>query len=143
MSSTIRPFLRAGALLAALLLPLGALPGAAEAVPHELGSVLLRDGKDRDVVRLPACRDSSNRLVRELRLVVSRYPAEIDRLRVEFQNGGTQELLVRERFDAGTVSRWIDLRGPRRCIARIVILGDSDTIGWRPGRRARVTFLGR
>ena len=109
----------------------------------ELGRVRLAEGHDRDVVRLPACRGSSNRPVGELRLTVNEHPAELDRLRVVFFNGDTQELSVKQHFAVGDSSRWIDLAGRRRCIQQIVVVGDTDTPGWRPGKQALVRFFGR
>jgi hypothetical protein len=108
-----------------------------------LGDVQLREGKDLDVVRLPSCKRSANDRVSQLRVAVRGHAAELDRLRVVYQNGDSQVLSVKQRFAAGDRSRWIDLDGKRRCIEKIVVLGDADTLGWRPGAQARVVFLGR
>ena len=133
----------AGTCLLALLATLACASPAPAEPGVLLGAVRLAEGKDRDVVRLPPCRSSANRAVRELRLVVDLHPAELDLLRVVFHNGERQELHVRQHFGAGDGSRWMDLRGPRRCIQRIVVVGDTDTPGWRPGKQARVSFWGR
>lgn len=135
-------FLRAIAPLLALALLGCATPAQADPGVW-LGAVRLAEGKDRDVVRLPPCNRSPNVAVRELRVKVLEYPAELDHLRVVFHNGESQELQVKQHFGAGDSSRWIDLRGQRRCIQRIIVIGDTDTIGWRPGRQARVSFFGR
>lgn len=109
-----------------------------------LGAVSLTDRKDVDVIHLRSCRSRSNRRVSQIKLKVKNVPAEIDRLKIKFQNGGTQEIYVRNHFRAQGESRWISLRGHKRCIKKIVVRGDADT--WRrTGRRrqARVLFFGR
>ncbi len=137
MSSGFRWFL---VLLAALF---AAAPVARAAEVVRLGSVTLTDQKDRDVVVLPPCDTLANDKVTAIRVEVRRFPAEIDRLRVVFQNGQSQELALREHLKPGTTSRWIDLKGEARCIERIVVLGDTDTPGRRPGKQAQLVFWGR
>ncbi len=108
-----------------------------------LGDTLLRDAKDWDVIHFGKCSTSANIPVTRLGIRVTRHRAEIDRLSIKFWNGTTQELELRERFRPGTASRWIDLRGEARCIKSIRIKGDSDTLGWRPGKQAQVAFWGK
>jgi len=108
-----------------------------------LGSVRLRDAKDWDALRLPACAGSANEPVNSLKIRVNDHPAQIDRLVVSFQNGGSQEIPLRKRFGAGSESIWHDLRGPARCINSIRIVGDTTSLGWRPGKQAEVVFWGR
>ena len=126
--------------LIALLLVVVATP--AEAGKIRLGSVSLMDQKDRDVVRLDRCNQPGNKKVTRLQVQVDKFDAEINRLKVEFHNGETQLLNVRERFRAGTTSRWIDLSGNARCIQQITIIGDSDTRARSNRRQSRVTFWG-
>ncbi|MEE2744480.1 MAG: hypothetical protein VYD54_11255 [Bdellovibrionota bacterium] len=109
-----------------------------------LGSVSLTDRKDVDVIHLRSCRTRSNRPVSQIKLKVKKVPAEIDRLKVIFQNGGQQEIYVRDHFKPFSESRWIDLRGQRRCIKKIIVRGDADT--WRRTgfrKQAKVLFFGR
>jgi hypothetical protein len=108
-----------------------------------LGRVSLTDAKDRDVVDLPKCANSANVAVRSLQLETKRFPAQIDRFRVVFQNGEDQILSVKKQFQAGSKSRWIDLNGNARCIDKIIIIGDTNSIGRRPGRQATVIFRGK
>ena len=63
-----------------------------------LGSASLTDRKDVDVIHLRSCRTRSNRPVSQIKLKVKKVPAEIDRLKVIFQNGGQQEIYVRDHF---------------------------------------------
>ena len=63
---------------------------------------------------------------------------------VTFYNGSRQEIYVRDHFKPFSSSRWIDLRGKRRCIKKIVVVGDADTYrrtGFR--KQAKVLFYGR
>ena len=111
---------------------------------HFMGSVSLTDFKDVDVIRLGPCRGRMNHLVSQIKLKVKKIPAEIDRLNVTFYNGGRQEIYVRDHFKPFSSSRWIDLKGKRRCIKKIVVMGDADTFrrtGFR--KQAKVLFFGR
>lgn len=109
-----------------------------------LGSVSLTDRKDVDVIHLRPCHTRSNRPVSQIKLKVKKVPTEIDRLKVIFQNGGHQEIYVRDHFRPFSGSRWIDLRGQRRCIKKIIVKGDADT--WRRTglrKQAKVLIFGR
>ncbi len=108
-----------------------------------LGHVRLSDSLDRDELTFPRCKKSPNTPVRSLRVVVEEHPATINRLMVSFQNGDTTELEMRARFEAGGASRWIDMPGDERCVAKIVIVGDTDTLRVAPKRQAKVTFYGK
>jgi len=108
-----------------------------------LGKVKLGDAKDRDVVKLAPCKTPANVKVKKLRVVAQGFQAEINRLKVEYYNGQEQVLQVRQTFRPGTDSRWIDLSGNARCIKKIVVIGDTDTIGWRPGKQATLVFRGK
>jgi hypothetical protein len=119
--------------------PTGAKPVAAGT---KLGQVRLTDAKDRDVISLPACKDSSNFKVNKIRLKVMEHPVEIDRFKVVYHNNEEQLLSVKDQFKANTVSRWIDLNGPARCIAKIIIIGDTQSIGRRPGKQGLVIAQG-
>lgn len=115
----------------------------ASASPITLGMVSLTDMKDRDVVNLPACKFSPNQRVGQIKLKVFKHAAEIDHLRVQFHNGQSQRLHVRDYFYPGSSSRWMDLNGRKRCIKKIVVVGDSETRGFRPFKQAKVLFLGK
>ena len=108
----------------------------------DLGKVRLTDQTDRDVVNLPQCGASGNQPVDRVRIVVRDHRAEIDRLRIQFHHGGAQVLHLKDVFAAGSESRWVDLQGESRCISKIVIVGDTQSIGRRPGKQALVAFEG-
>jgi len=107
-----------------------------------LGRMHLTDAPDRDVVNLPPCDSSANRPVSRIRAKIRLFPAEIQRLRVVFQNGEDAELYVGETFEAGHLSRWLDLPGEARCIDKIILVGDTESIGRRPGKQAEIIFIG-
>ena len=117
-----------------------ASPAASHTV---LGRVRLGDAKDRDVVNLPPCKTSTNTAVRKLKVVAKKHQAEIDKLKVVYQNGQQQVLNVRDTFRVGTDSRWIDLAGEARCIDKIIVIGDTNSFGWRPGKQAELVFHGK
>ena len=102
--------------------------------PVKFGHVFLKDAKDRDAIVLPACKVSSNKRVSKLGFRVKRYNAEIDHLKVVFHNGDQQVLNVKDHFKRNSTSRWIDLNGDQRCIAKIVVKGDTDTVLRRQAR---------
>jgi len=107
-----------------------------------LGTVSLTDSKDRDIVHLAPCSDSSNLRVSRIKFTVNAYPAQVDSLKVVYRNGGVDTLTVKNHFAVDSGSRWIDLKGNQRCISRIIVHGDTDTAAIRPGRQAKVTFYG-
>lgn len=121
----------------------GAVVASGGAVGTRLGARRLTDRKDWDLVRLPACRGSNNVPVTHVKIRVNDYPAQIDRLVVTFHNGGRQEVNVRKRFGADTESIWHDLNGPARCIQSVRVVGDTNSLGWRPGKQAEVVFWGK
>ena len=63
-------------------------------------------------------------------------------LKVEFQNGQRQELKVKDHFKKNTSSRWIDLKGNKRCIKKIIVVGDTDTPRYAPKKRSNLKFYG-
>ncbi|MFT7520433.1 MAG: hypothetical protein ACI9MC_002579 [Kiritimatiellia bacterium] len=129
--------------------PHGAIPGpnkvvaAGGAVGKRLGMVHLKDAKDWDFLRLGNCPTGGNFPVTHIRVKVNDYPATINKLKVKFHNGQTQELNLRKHFAAGSSSVWHDLKGSARCVKSIHVVGDTDSIGWRPGKQAKVVFQGK
>jgi hypothetical protein len=105
-----------------------------------LGSVLLNDSEESDLLHLPACASSFNARVHSLQLEVRRSSADIEKLQVQYQNGDVDLLSVRETFAEGAKSRWIDLSGNDRCIRFIRVVGDSNG---GPQQKAQVLFYGK
>ena len=131
-------------IFAAFITLLTSLPASAGPEARlKLGSVRLADAKDRDTIHLPPCNGSSNKKVNKLSFKVQAYAAEVDSLKVIFQNGDHQLFAVKSHFLPNSSSRWLDLNGENRCIAKIVVKGDSDTRFVRPGKQAKMTFFAR
>ena len=108
-----------------------------------LGEVHLKDGTDRDVINLPTCQDSNNTPIVALKFKVNKFDAQVDHLKVVFQNGDEQKLPVKKHFEEGQTSRWIDIDGDARCVDKIIIVGDTDTWKKRPKKQAQIAFWGR
>jgi hypothetical protein len=114
------------------------LAGPALSDERHLGSTRLSKAEnDVDVLRMPPCREKGR--VSEVKLKVQKGSVEIEKLWVKFKNGEIDHLEVRERIREGGESRWIDLKGGKRCVAAIGIIGDTE--GSRD--QARVDFFGR
>lgn len=130
-------------ILLTLVLTFFAISANAFSMPFYLGKVSLAEHTDIDVINLPRCITPRNRLVSKIKFIVRKYPAQIDRLTVQFYNNGRQELYVRKHFRRGQGSRWIDLRFGKRCIKRIIVRGDTDSFGHNHRKQAKIFFWGR
>ena len=71
-------------------------------------------GTDRDTINV-----RGNTRYREVRLCVFNAPIRMRDFDVRFDNGGRQDVRVRQRIGAGSCTRNIDLEGNRRDIERI------------------------
>lgn len=102
-------------------------PGNGHDFQRFLGATYLEFRGDSDVIQLGSCgrnpREDSPDRVSALRFRVTRNDAEIDHILVQFGNGQTQEIEVRNFFEEGTWSVRKDLAGDRRCIDRIYVYG--------------------
>lgn len=108
-----------------------------------LGRVRLTAALDHDVVVLAKCPSPGNKAVTHLRLAVHDFPADLDQVKVVFQDGQETLLDFHKHFVNGESSLWKDLPGDARCISRIVIVGDTKSIGFQPGAQALIDFYGR
>lgn len=121
------------ALTTALSLTLS-MPAAADS-GRLLGSTRLTHAEhDIDVLKIP-CRPK----VHEIRLRALRGQVEIEQLWVRYGNGRTDRLSVATRLPEGAQTRWIDLRGGRRCVVEIGVIGDTE----RSVDQARLEIYGR
>jgi hypothetical protein len=80
-----------------------------------IGEKQARRSVDRDEMRVRADRAYS-----AIRLRVFRAPVEILNLRIQFRNGASREIEVRQFIERGGATRIIDLPGERRFIEKIV-----------------------
>ncbi|MBT3983996.1 MAG: DUF2541 family protein [Bacteriovoracaceae bacterium] len=110
-----------------------------------LGTTSLLDSKDVDTLKLGPCLPGKhNKKVVAFKLKVFSKGAEVDSVKLTFFGGGKQKLKMREFFAPGTSSRWINLKGGARCIRKIVIKGDSETLinSNLPMFQSKIKFLG-
>lgn len=103
---------------------LGMLLGAtaASAESRLLGSTrLAHHENDTDVVST-SCKPRIN----AVKLTARRGDVEIENVWVRYRNGEVDHLSVRERIAQGSETRWIDLRGGKRCVVAIGVIGDTE-----------------
>lgn len=74
----------------------------------------------------------------KFKIKVKQDEARIDYLAVQFGNGQTQQINVRQNFAPGSESNWKDLDGQQRCIRSITVFGQSA----QGGGRSKVEFWG-
>lgn len=98
-----------------------------EAATWLLGNASLGFRRDVDVMTVGRCPSAANRPVRAVLVRVSRREANIQSLQLRMGNNQWVTLNVRQRFPAGSQSRWIDLPGGRRCIEQIRVVGQTDS----------------
>ena len=75
-----------------------------------------------------------------VRIVVKNGALNMHKCIIHFENGGSQEVLLRHSFAGRSASRVIDLPGNNRLIEKIEFWYDSKNI---PGARATVQVYGR
>lgn len=120
--------------LAAVLALSVALPGNVQAADI-LGTREVAYRSERDVINVPG-----RKRYREVQLCVKRHAVRFRDVDVVFGNGSRQNLVIRRIIPKGSCTRWIDMKGRRRDILRIVLR--YDTYGDR-GPRALVTARAR
>lgn len=101
-----------------------------------LGSREVRDRAEKDTIVVGAARGTFDRL----QFRVGSHAVDFKRVVVHFENGGEEELDLRDTIPAGGQSRWINLRGKDRRIQRIEFWYDAAT--WKRGVRSRVSAFG-
>lgn len=109
-----------------------ALPAAANTF---LGARVVADNSETDVINVPG-----NGLFRDVRFCVVNRAVHFRDVDVRFANGGNQDLPVRALIGPGGCTNWLNLRGPVRNIASIVL--NYDTL-INAGSQAVVTAHGR
>lgn len=93
-------------------------------------------GVDHDVIHFGNWRDD----VRQIKLRVTDGPLRMYNMKIHFDNGGVQEVELRNRFNAGTESRVIDLDGGLRHLTKIEFW--YETRGFARGK-SRIAVWGR
>ena len=108
---------------------------------HKLTRIQLGEHTERETKFLPSCKTDDNIRVSQVRIVVKKHPAEINRVRIQFQNGTEQFFNVNKHLAVDQVSPWVDLQGGNRCIQSVSFVGDADTVGFKPN--AQSTIVGK
>lgn len=89
-----------------------------------------------EYLRFPICQTPP---LKEIKLVAKKGVAQIDRLVVQYGNNQIEKLQVRNNLNVGMESRWIDLKGGKRCVKAIALVGTSE----RVKRNSVIQFYGR
>lgn len=120
--------------LAAALLPVAATPSLAQQ-GDLLGSRIVADNSEVDTIGVPGSQRYGS-----VRLCVAQRSVHFADVDINFGNGGSQDASVRAIINPGECTRWINLRGPRRNIASIVMRYQTIV---NIGGQATVTAYGR
>jgi hypothetical protein len=101
-----------------------------------LGDKNVGFGVDHDVIHFGNWKDD----VRQVKLRVTDGPLRMYSMKIHFDNGGVQDVELRNRFTQGSESRVIDLNGGLRHLTKIEFW--YETKGFARGR-SRVAVWGR
>lgn len=101
-----------------------------------LGDKSVGFSSDHDVLHFGNWKDD----VRQIKLKVTDGPLKMERMVIHFDNNSTQEVVLRNRFLAGTESRVIDMVGGLRHLTKIEFW--YETKGYLRGK-SRVAVWGR
>jgi len=93
-------------------------------------------GVDHDVIHFGNWKDD----VRQIKLKITDGPLKMFNMKITFDNGGVQEVALRNHFAQGSESRVIDMDGGLRHLAKIEFW--YETKGFLRGR-SRVAVWGR
>jgi hypothetical protein len=92
------------------------------------------NGRDQDAVRV-----RGTARYRQMRVCVYGGPIQMRDVDVRFRNGGHQDIGTRSLMRAGTCTRSLDLRGPRRDVTEVRLKYTPLSRGWtRPVVRVQV-----
>lgn len=93
-------------------------------------------GVDHDVIHFGNWKDD----VRQIKLKVTDGPLRMYNMKIHFDNGEVQDVTLRNRFNAGSESRVIDMNGGLRHLSKIEFW--YETRGFARGK-SRVAVWGR
>jgi len=100
-----------------------------------LGERVVNYGSEKDTILVPGAKK-----YRSVQLCVKVHAVRFRDVDAVFGNGGRQDFKLRRVIGKGECTRWINLRGPKRNITKIVLR--YDTYG-NAGPKARVIAYGR
>jgi Protein of unknown function (DUF2541) len=126
-------------IMGALLLLMGIGQAALAQRPQWvlLGQTTVDGQRDRDRISI----GRSEGRFQSIQLRVTGAPVEFQRVVVNYANGTSEELEVRQRIPAGGETRAIDLRGNERVINSVDFIYSKGT--WRPSARPKVSLYAR
>ncbi|HMU44911.1 MAG TPA: hypothetical protein PKC72_01025 [Chitinophagaceae bacterium] len=101
-----------------------------------LGDKKVGFGVDHDVIHFGNWKDD----VRQIKLKITDGPLKMYDMKIHFDNGGVQDIQLRNRFAQGSESRVIDLDGGLRHLSKIEFW--YETRGFARGR-SRVAVWGK
>ena len=101
-----------------------------------LGDKTVGFGADHDVIHFGNWKDD----VRQIKLKITDGPLKMYNMKIHFDNGAVQDVVLRNRFAQGSESRVIDMDGGLRHLTKIEFW--YETKGFTRGR-SRVAIWGR
>lgn len=101
-----------------------------------LGDKNVGFGVDHDVIHFGNWKDD----VRQIKLKITDGPLRMYDMKIHFDNGATQDVALKNRFNQGSESRVIDLDGGLRHLSKIEFT--YETRGFARGR-SRIAVWGR
>jgi len=119
-----------------LLTALGSISLAAK--ERLLGQTRISFGTDFDYLAI--ANDCDRPSVSAMKIKVLKAPAEINSISIRYGNNKTEQLPVRKNFAKNSESKWFDLKGDRRCVKAVAVLGKTKN---QASKEALVQFYGR
>lgn len=119
-----------------LLTALGSISLAAR--ERLLGQTRISFGTDFDY--LPIANNCDRPSVSAMKIKVLKAPAEINAISIRYGNNKMEELPVRKNFAKNSESKWFDLKGDRRCVKAVAVVGKTKN---QASQQALVQFYGR
>ena len=119
-----------------LLTTLGSISLAAR--ERLLGQTRISFGTDFDYLAI--ANDCKRPSLSAMKIKVLKAPVEIKSISIRYGNNKTDELPVRKNFAKNSESKWLDLKGDRRCVKAVAVLGKTKN---QASQQALVQFYGR
>lgn len=103
-----------------------------------LGQTRISFGTDFDYLAI--ANDCDRPSVSAMKIRVIKAPVEIQSISIRYGNNKTEQLPVRKNFAKDSESKWFDLKGDRRCVKAVAVLGKTKN---QASKEALVQFYGR
>lgn len=119
-----------------LLTALGSISLAAR--ERLLGQTRISFGTDFDYLAI--ANDCKRPSLSAIKIKVLKAPVEINAISIRYGNNKMEQLPVRKNFAKNSQSKWFDLKGDRRCVKAVAVLGKTKN---QASKEALVQFYGR